>query len=152
MKIAPVSADLVIKLALIAGGIGLAWYVYKRTAGAALAAGTRAIEVAGEVADAVIVGTNPINPANWVNRGVSAAGGAIVSDTGPGRNADGSWNPGAWLFDITHPGWMNRALAPSPATTTPSTWGREARTMAPLFNDQTDEVVDQSQLANLGAP
>lgn len=111
MKVAPISADLLVRLALIGAGVGLAYYLWRRTAGAAQEAAqwardglNAAGEAVGDVADAVIVGTNPMNPENWVNRGVTAAGDLVVSDDGPGRNLDGSWTVGGWLFDVTNPG------------------------------------------------
>ena len=107
MKIAPVSADLLIKLALVAAGIGLAVYLVKRSTTALADAAGNAVNTAfaavGDVADGVIVGVNPYNPGNWVNQGVSAVGSTLVSDNGPGRNADGSWTVGGWLYDVTHP-------------------------------------------------
>ena len=103
MKLAPISSDLLIKLALVAAGIGLAVYLVKRTTGAVSGAIDHALASAGEVADAVIEGVNPAAPGNVVNRGVTAIGSAIVSDTGPGRNADGSWTVGGWLYDLYHP-------------------------------------------------
>ena len=112
MKFAPVSADLLIKLALVAAGIGLAVYLVRRTTGAVSGAVDHALASAGEVVDSVIVGVNPNDPGNWVNRGVSAAGSSIVSQTGPGRNADGSWTVGGWLYDITHGDPLARAAKP----------------------------------------
>lgn len=109
MKMGAVSGDLVEKLALVAGAIGLAWYVYRQTAGRLSSAASSVtetvrdlVDAAGEVADSVIVGVDPTNPSNWINQGASALGSAVVSDTGPGRNADGSWTVGGWLYDITH--------------------------------------------------
>ena len=129
VKLGTVSPDPLIKLALVAGAIGLAYYAYKQASGAAGAVARQL----GEVADAVIVGTNPANPENYVNRAVSAVGSAIVSDTGPGRNADNSWTVGAWAYDVLHPGWSTDAIA----GTSPGA--------API-------QADYSQLANLGAP
>lgn len=106
MKFAPVSADLLVKLALLAAGVGLAVYLVRRATGAVSEGIGRALNSAGElaadVADSVIVGTNPVNPANYVNRAVTAVGSAVVSDSGPGRNADGSFTVGGWLYDIIH--------------------------------------------------
>ena len=109
LKLGTVSPDLLIKLALVAGAIGLAYYAYKQ---ASAAAGAVAHQV-GAVADAIITGTNPVNPENFANRAVSAVGSAIVSNTGPGRSADGSWSPGAWVFDVTHPKWDAQNTAPN---------------------------------------
>lgn len=103
MKFAPISADLLLKLALIAGGIGLAVYLVRRASGAVSGAVDTVVAGAQQVADAVITGVNPTNPQNWAYSGSNAVGAAVVSDTGPGRNADGSWTVGGWLYDVTHP-------------------------------------------------
>lgn len=152
MKLAPISTDLLIKLALVAGGIGLAWYVYRQTAGRAAALAESAAQTIGEVADAVIVGTNPVNPNNWANQAVTAAGSLVVSDTGPGRNADGSWTLGGAIFDLLNPGWAQNAVAPSPAAPLPG-WGREARTT--IYQADSEELAPSAYDAMgnyLGAP
>lgn len=103
MKVAPVSADLLIKLAIGAAAVGAAWYAWTKLRGAAGEAFGAVADTVGEVADAVAVGVNPINPENFINRGVSAAGGAIItSPTAPGKNADGSWTLGGAIYDMTH--------------------------------------------------
>lgn len=59
MKLAPVSVDLLIKLALLAAGVGLAVYGYKRFTDAFGIVGKTALDLAAsaaEVADSVIVG------------------------------------------------------------------------------------------------
>ena len=94
MKFAPVSGDLVIKLAIAAGVLGLLWYAGRKITGAASAATTAVTDAAAQVADAVAVGVNPLNSQNVVNRGVTAAvQGATGSDT---------QTLGGWLYDITH--------------------------------------------------
>lgn len=103
MKVAAVSADLLIKLALVAGGIGLAWYALGRLQTGLASAAKGAGQAVSQVADAVIVGLSPTDPGNLANRSVNALGGILVSDTGPGRNADGSWNLGSWWYDLTKP-------------------------------------------------
>lgn len=102
MKVAPLSADLLLKIALVAGGIVLAVYLVRRSGAAVTGAVGAVVHELGEVADSVIVGVNPANPSNWVNQAVTSAGSAVVSATGPGRNADGSWSLGGWLYDVTH--------------------------------------------------
>jgi hypothetical protein len=88
VKVAPVSGDLLVKLGLgVALGVGV-WYAFHRIRGSL-----------PDVPNAI----NPASPDNIINRGVSAVGGAIVtSPDGPGKNADGSWSLGAWLYDVTH--------------------------------------------------
>lgn len=99
MKVAPVSVDLLIKLAMGAAVLGLGYYLFTRVRDTL--AGP--LDSLGEVADATIAAINPASSENIINRGVSAIGGAIVSDpVGPGKNADGSWSLGGWLYDITH--------------------------------------------------
>lgn len=47
---------------------------------------------------------NPLNHDNVFAKGVNAVGGAIVSEpAGAGKNADGSWTFGGWIYDVTHP-------------------------------------------------
>ncbi len=103
MKTTAVSGDLMVKLALgavlLVGGFVV---LRKVSAGAS--------DAAAKVVDAV----NPASSNNIVNRAVTAVGDAIVSPTGPGRNADGSWTLGGWLYDITHDDPM--ATTPRPGT------------------------------------
>lgn len=127
MKVSPVSADLLVKLALIAAAIGLAVYVVRRSTSAVSDAVGTVFDAAAGVADSIIVGVNPTNPDNWVNQGVTSIGGAIVSDTGPGKNADGSWTVGGWLYDVTHPGWADNAAGTVSGGT-------------PVFNPATEET------------
>lgn len=85
----------VVMLAGIAVAGLLAWTVYKK---------------AGAVVDKVSAGAaaaanyvNPWNQENVFAQGVNGLGGAVVSDTGAGRNADGSWTLGGWAFDTFNP-------------------------------------------------
>lgn len=107
MKVSPLSADLLLKLALFAGAGLVLVYLVRRSSAAVGDAVGAAVDTAWagvqDVADSVIVGVNPSNPSNWVNQAVTSAGAAVVSPDGPGRNADGSWTLGAWLYDVTHP-------------------------------------------------
>ena len=78
-------------------GAVAAVYLATRTARAA-------VDMAGDAAAVVGNAINPLNNDNIFYSGVNAVGGASVDkDSGPGRNADGSWTLGGWLFDITHP-------------------------------------------------
>jgi hypothetical protein len=88
MKVAPVSADLLVKLGL---------------AGAVLLAGAYALhKVAGLVTAPGAL--NPADPRNLAYSAVNSIGGAIVTDpAGAGKNADGSWSLGGALFDILNP-------------------------------------------------
>lgn len=103
MRVSAVSGDLLVKLALIAAGVGLALYLVRRSTGAVSGAVAGAVESVQEFADSVIVGVNPYNPGNWANEAVTVAGNALVSDTGPGRNADGSWSLGGAIYDLFNP-------------------------------------------------
>lgn len=94
MKLTPVSADLLIKLALVAGGLGLAWYAITQARKAATDAFSGAGQAVNRVADAAAVGFNPANGQNFVNRAVTGAG---VSLTG-----DSNFTLGGWLYDLTH--------------------------------------------------
>lgn len=113
MKITPVSADLLIKLALAAAAVGAVYLIWRK---ASTVAGD-VLQSAGEVADQVITGLNPADSGNVVNRAVAAVGGSLVSDpAGPGKNADGSWSLGGWIYDVTHPGTV-AAITDMTATT-----------------------------------
>ena len=62
--------------------------------------GRKTLQGAATVANAV----NPLNQNNVFAGSVNALGGQLVTDpNGAGKNADGSWTLGGWLFDITHP-------------------------------------------------
>lgn len=98
MKTLPISGDLLVKIGL---GLGAAWAVYSLTQKAGEAIGTK-FDAVGEVLGDVAEFVNPASPQNAVNQGVSALGNAVVSDDGPGRNADGSWTLGGWLYDVLH--------------------------------------------------
>lgn len=100
MKVAPVSADLLIKLALAAAAVGVVYYAWRKIS----APVGNVLDGLGNVADATIAAINPADPENLVNRAVTAVGGAIVSNPeGPGKNADGSWTLGGFIYDVTHP-------------------------------------------------
>lgn len=95
MKIAPVSGDLLVKLGIGAvafGGLAMLIYTWKSQASAAAGAAANAL-------DAV----NPTSADNVVYSTYNNFAGQIMPDNGPGRNADGSWSLGGFLYDITHP-------------------------------------------------
>jgi hypothetical protein len=95
MERQPVKQINVAIIATVAAVAGV--YLATRAARAARAA---AVDAAGVVGNAI----NPVNQNNVFYSGVNAVGGAIVQDpAGPGKNADGSWTLGGWLFDVTHP-------------------------------------------------
>lgn len=98
MKIAPVSGDMLLKLALVAAAAGVAYFAFRKVSNVANNVYDTVTEAAGEVVTAV----NPADRDNLVNRGVTAIGSAVVSPTGPGRNADGSWTLGGSIYDMTH--------------------------------------------------
>lgn len=92
MKIGPISGDLLVKLGLgvlLLGGIGMVIWTIKSKASAA----------AGAAANAI----NPASPDNVVNTSVNGGVGAVMPADAPGRNADGSWTLGGYLYDIFHP-------------------------------------------------
>lgn len=54
---------------------------------------------------------DPTNPDNYIAAGINKVGGVLVDDpSGPGKNADGSWTFGGWIYDVTH----TDPLAPTP--------------------------------------
>jgi hypothetical protein len=98
VKIAAPSADLLIKVAI--GGVvvfGLVYLVRKITG----AAGDAVAQLGSTLSDTVNA-VNPLNNDNVIYQTANGIGGALVSDTGPGRNADGSWTFGGWIYDVTH--------------------------------------------------
>lgn len=90
MKIAPVSADLLIKLALGAAAIGAAWWIVRRASSAA----SGALDAVGSAAQTVGTAINPASSDNLIYRGVNAIGGAASGSPG--------WNLGGWVYDVTH--------------------------------------------------
>lgn len=89
MKVAPVSADLLIKLGLGLAVLGAAAFALYKLKGAAAQA---------------LPYVNPADGRNLVNQGVNSAGAAIFTDANAaGKNADGTWSLGGWLYDVTHP-------------------------------------------------
>lgn len=88
MKIGAVSGDLVIKLALAAAAAGALYYVYKKASGA--------------LPDALNY-VNPLSDQNAAYQGTNAVLDSLVSEDGPGRNADGSVTLGGWLYDVFNP-------------------------------------------------
>lgn len=104
MTRAPVSGDMMVKLALAAAAVGLVYFGYRKLSGVAGAAGD-ALAAAGETAINVVSTTlNPASTENAIYKGTNAIGGSLVTDpAGPGKNADGSWSLGGWFYDVTHP-------------------------------------------------
>ncbi len=115
MKIGAVSGDLVIKLALAAAAAGALYYVYKKASGALPGA---------------LNYVNPLSDQNAAYQGTNAVLDSLVSEDGPGRNADGSITAGGWWYDIWNPGTNARirdmlkgtstgSPAPTPAAAAP---------------------------------
>jgi hypothetical protein len=96
MKIGTFSSDSLVKLVLGAAALGLLVYAARKVATATGDALTQAQALAVGAVQYV----NPADSGNIVNRGVTKIGDMAVSDTGPGRNADGSWTLGGFLYDI----------------------------------------------------
>lgn len=101
MKIAPVSADLLIKLALGAAAVGVVYFSYKKLTGAA----GEAFDAATGFASTTL---NPASDQNLIYKGVNAVGAAATGDT------SGGWSLGGWIYDITHPDPMAPPIS-SPA-------------------------------------
>jgi hypothetical protein len=100
MRIAPVSADLLIKLGLAALVIGAIVYATRQVK----AAGQGIASTVSAAADAVAVGLNPSNPENVVNSQVTAV---VTAATGRDETL------GGWLYDFTHPDPLR---TPAPVT------------------------------------
>jgi hypothetical protein len=109
-----------VKLGMIVGGLLLAYLAWKKVSGAAGDAIDGITEAASAAGGAILTGINPGNSDNLVNKTVTAIGSSIVTDpAGAGKNADGSWSVGGWLYDVTHPGWQTAINAPVPPKVTP---------------------------------
>lgn len=82
-KVTPVSGDFLVKAGLVLAGAGLlAWLVYRN----------RNL-------------VNPLSRDNAAYSGVNAIGAALAtSPDAAGKNADGSWSLGGWMFDVLNPG------------------------------------------------
>lgn len=110
MKQLPISGDMAVKLGL-ALGAGFVLYTLTKKAGEAISTQFDAVgDVLGDVAEFV----NPASPQNAVNQGITALGNATVSQDGPGRNADGSWTFGGWLYDVLHGDQINYQITGKP--------------------------------------
>lgn len=84
-------------------GVAVAGLVLWRAKGAVSSLADGVGRTVADVAGAVGTAMNPTSPDNLAYRGVSAAGGAIVTDpAGPGKNADGSWSLGGFVYDVFH--------------------------------------------------
>jgi hypothetical protein len=90
MKVAPVSADLLVKLALGVVVIGAVVYGLKK-----------AKDVLGAVDLSAV---DPTSRDNVAYQTANQIGGSLVTaPDGNGKNADGSWSLGGWIYDVTHP-------------------------------------------------
>lgn len=119
MKIAPVSADLLIKLALLASGVLVAAYVVRKAstvaadaAGAAWGGITDAAGVAYQTATDAAWSVAPWNQGNVFYEGVNNA-----------IWPDGSESLGTWLYNLTH----SDPLQPSSYGNALNAWGTSGR-------------------------
>jgi hypothetical protein len=117
MKVAPVSADLLIKLTLGAAAVGLVLYGLKRAANAASAPFGAITDVLYNTADAVGQAWNngTINPASTNNAVYAGLNGSIWPD--------GSETLGTWLYGAINPD----PLAPSSYGNALSAWQTAGR-------------------------
>ena len=95
MKIAPVSADLLIKLALAGVVLGVGIWAVRRITGAVSDAAANAWGTAQDAADWVANQTAYINPASDRNLVYTGVNGAIWPD--------GSNTVGTWLHEVFNP-------------------------------------------------
>lgn len=78
----------------ILGGIAALTVIYLSKQAAQ--AGTQLFQTIGDAVD-------PTNPDNIAYAGINKVGTVLTGPEGSGRNADGSWTFGGWLYDVTHP-------------------------------------------------
>ncbi|MBB1602550.1 hypothetical protein [Variovorax sp. UMC13] len=106
MRVAPVSADLLIKLALGAALVGLVYVGVRRAAGSMQSAASgfwlpindgiaQAWDSAASGARTVGTALNPTSDQNLAYRGVNAVGNALTGD--------GDFSLGSWIYDRLHP-------------------------------------------------
>lgn len=107
MKIAPVSADLLIKAALLLGGVALAVWAVRKAAGAAG-------EVAGQAWDAARETAWQVAPWNNENVIYQTANGALFPD--------GSDTIGTWLYGVMNPEPRPENTGENSAFYVPSGW------------------------------
>lgn len=77
----------------ILGGIAALTAIY--LARQAAVGGAAILQTVGDAVD-------PTNPNNIAASGINKVG-AIIVTSDNGRNADGTWTLGGWIYDVTHP-------------------------------------------------
>lgn len=92
MKAAPVSGDMLVKLALGALAVGLAWYTIRKAKNAV----SDAVSQLGDWTGNKLQYLNPMNDQNIVYSGVNSVGGYLAGDT------SGSWTLGGAIYDAFH--------------------------------------------------
>ncbi len=92
MKIAPVSGDLLVKGALLIGGVLLAVWAVRRATGAASDAVGAAWDATSQAARDAAWAVTPWNNNNVIYQGVNST-----------LFPDGSETLGTWLYNVTHP-------------------------------------------------
>lgn len=111
MKISPVSADLLVKLALLAGGVLVAAYVVRKASTAASDAAGAAWGAVSQGAQDAAWAVTPWNNNNVIYGGVNNA-----------LFPDGSDTLGTWLYDVTHPAPRPENTGTNNAFYVPSGW------------------------------
>lgn len=95
MRVAPVSADLLIKLALAGIGIGVAVWAVRRVSGAVSDAASNAWGAVNDAAQWVADGTKYINPASDQN--------VVYTTVNQHFWPAGEQTVGTWFYDLLHP-------------------------------------------------
>jgi hypothetical protein len=118
MKIAPVSGDLLVKLALVAGAVGLLVYGVRKASAALASPFGTVTDVLYGTADAIgnAWQSGAINPASTENVIYSGLNGALFPA--------GNDNIGGWLYDLFHADPM---APPSSYTNALNAWGTAGR-------------------------
>jgi len=111
MKIAPVSADLLIKLAMLAGGVLVLAYVVRKASTAASDAAGAAWDATSQAVRDGAWAVTPWNNNNVVYQGVNST-----------LFPDGSDTLGTWLYNVTHPEPRPENTGESWAFYVPSGW------------------------------
>lgn len=110
MEVKPVSGDLLVKLALVAVGVGVVWYAASKAKDAFTGLSSGLTDVLFQTADYVGNAWNSgaINPASTEN--------VIYSGINSTLFPAGNNNLGGWIYDLFHEDPMNPAPVPPKAT------------------------------------
>lgn len=105
------------QILLVAVALVAVAYMVKKASDAASSVGT----MGAELAHGAAVALNPTDPGNLANSLVNYAGSAWnTAPDAAGKNADGSWSLGGWIYDKTHSDVFNPENNSNTSTSPPA--------------------------------